>query len=294
MELQMILVRLVRHYPLITFFTLAFGLTWANWLPQALVSRGLLWITIPSFLAIVAGYGPALAAIIVTALTTGKPGLWRLVGRLTRWRVGLHWYAIALLTPVGISLVATALHILTGGDPPTFRQSSLQLASAGAPAWQQILLLFLLFTLGFDGLGEELGWRGYALPKLEAGHSALTASLVLGVLWAAWHLPYALTPGSMLASTPLPWFVLSVMASSILYTWMFNNTQGSVLITIVFHAAGNTTANVLATNTFRIYLFSIGVTWCLAILVVLVTGWIYFSRGGHASSDLAVEPVGGA
>ena len=289
-----ILMQTVRRYPLVAFFTLAFGLTWANWLPQALAARGLLSITVPSFLAILAGYGPAIAAIVVTALTTGKPGLRRLVGRLTRWQVGPHWYAIALLTPLAISLTAIGLHLLTGGTTITITQSSLQLAPAGAPAWQHILLLFLLFTLGFDGLGEELGWRGYALPKLEARWSALVASLILGVLWAAWHLPYALTPGSVMASTPLHWFFLGVLASSILYTWIFNNTQGSVLITILFHAAGNTTANVLAINNFRVYLFSIGVMWCLAILVVLLTGRSCFSRIGQPHSGLAVEPVRGA
>jgi uncharacterized protein len=292
------LIRIVKRYPLVTFFTLAFCLTWANWLPQALASRGLLSITVPDFLTVISGYGPALAAIIVTALTTGKLGLRLLFGRLVRWRVGLRWYAVVLLTPICITLTAVGLHLLTGGTAPNFTQSQLQLGPSDAPAWQEILLLFLLFTLGFDGLGEELGWRGYALPKLQTGRSALSASLILGGLWAAWHVPYAMTQGSFLSSIPLAWFFLNMLASAILYTWVFNNTQGSVLLTVLFHAANNTTSNVLpilppATNDLRIYFFSIGVQWCLALLVVIISGRDYFSRNARLQSELTVEPVAG-
>jgi hypothetical protein len=120
------LTRMVKRYPLAAFFTLAFCLTWANWFPQALASRGLLSISVPDFLTVISGYGPALAAIIVTALTTGKLGFRRLFGRLARWRVGLHWYAIVLLTPICITLTAVGLHLLTGGTAPNFTQPQLQ------------------------------------------------------------------------------------------------------------------------------------------------------------------------
>lgn len=96
--------------------------------------------------------------------------------------------------------------------------------------------------------GGELGWRGYALPRLLARFTPLGASLVLGVLWAAWHLPFALTLGSALDGIPLYWFLPSLMGASILYTWVFNGTGGSVLLAILFHAASNTTANVVATG----------------------------------------------
>jgi uncharacterized protein len=284
----------VRRYPLLAFFTLAFFLTWANWIPQAVASHGFLSIAVPGFLTIIAGYGPALAAIIVTTITTGKPGLRRLIGRLTRWRVGLQWYAVVLFTPGLITLTAIALHILTGGTAPNLAQLQLQFGPPGAPVWQRILLLFLIFTLGFDGLGEELGWRGYALPKLEVRRPALSASLILGVLWATWHVPYALTRGSFLSGIPLSWFFLDVFASAILYTWVFNNTQGSVVLTILFHAAGNTTAILLptlppATSGLRVYLFSIIVRWCLAVLVMIITGRVYLSSKLRDQGELTVE-----
>jgi uncharacterized protein len=264
---------------LILFFVLAYLFTWAYWLPQALTSRGLASIEPPEFLAIVAGYGPALAAIIVTTFRNGRTGLQRLFSRLVRWRVGFQWYAIALLLPLAIKLVAIGIYLLAGSQPLQI-STSLQLAPPDAPVWQNILLLFLLFAFGFDGLGEELGWRGFALPRLQARYSALIASLILGFFWAGWHLPFALTTGSALSDIPLYWYFFFVMGLSILYTWIFNHTSGSVLLAILFHAASNTTANVLATNNFTIFLIEIGLIWSLAVIIIFKT---------DASRSLSIE-----
>jgi hypothetical protein len=107
-----------------------------------------------------------------------------------------------------------------------------------------------------------------------------------------------MTQGSFLSRVPLHWFLLDVLASAILYTWIFNNTHGSVLLTILLHAAGNTTGNMLpilppATTDLRIYLFSIGVRWCLAMLVVIITGHESFSRQVRLPSALTGEPTVG-
>ncbi|HZJ09089.1 MAG TPA: CPBP family intramembrane glutamic endopeptidase [Trueperaceae bacterium] len=168
-----------------------------------------------------------------------------LPGRLTRWRVGWLWYAVALFLPLAITVVAIAVHSLAGGSGPDVSRWQGVLGASDGPFIVRLLSLLLIFTLGFDGLGEELGWRGFALPKLQARHTALWASLILGLLWSLWHVPYALTAGSFMSATPMSWYFLEIVASAIIYTWLFNNTRGSVLLAILLHAAGNTTANLV-------------------------------------------------
>ena len=272
---------------LVIFFVLAYLFTWANWLPQALTSRGLASIQLPGFLTILSGFGPALAAIIATAMVSGKQGLRELFGRLVKWRVGIQWYAVALLLPVAITLTALAINKVTGGTMPDFSKAGFPFGPPETPILQKIALLFLVFTLGFDGLGEELGWRGFALPHLKEGRSALLASLILGVFWAGWHIPYALTKGSFLAELPIAVFFIDLLALSILYTWLFNNIQGSILLAILFHAAGNTTSNILpilppAAADLRVYYIIVGIHWALALVLLFVTGPALSSRRSRA------------
>ena len=233
------------------------------------------------------GYGPALSAMIVTALLSGKQGLRELFSRLVRWRVGIQWYAVALLLPAVITLTALGINKLTGGAMPDFSQARFPFGPPETPVWQKIALLILIFTLGFDGLGEELGWRGFALPHLKEGRSALIASLILGLLWAGWHLPYALTKGSFLSELPLTIFFIDLLAISTLYTWLFNNTQGSTLLAILFHAAGSIISNLLpilppAASDLRIYYITVGIHWALALVLLVATGPALHSRGSRA------------
>jgi membrane protease YdiL (CAAX protease family) len=263
---------MLKKYSILLFFLLAYLFTWSNWLPQALSS-----IEPSGFIVLLAGYGPALAAIIVTLLTTGGQGLKELFGRLAKWRVGIRWYLIALLLPAAVILVSIGLNALTGGPAPDFSNESFPFGPPDTPLALKIGMLFLIFTLGFDGLGEELGWRGFALPRLKESQSALVASVILGVLWAFWHFPFALTEGTTLNSVPLPVFVLNLVAQAIIYTWIFNNTRGSLLLPLLFHAAGNTTANLLpflppAASDLRIYFFSILLNCLIASAIILATG----------------------
>ena len=274
---------MIKKFPLVIFFVLAYLFTWANWLPQALTSRGLASIQLPGFLTILSGFGPALAAIIVTAMVSGMQGLRELFERLVKWRVGIQWYAVALLLPVAITLTALGINNLTGGAMPDFTKGGFPFGPPDTPVLQKIALLFLVFTLGFDGLGEELGWRGFALPHLKEGRSALVASLILGVLWAGWHIPYALTKGSFLSELPITVFFINLLALSTLYTWLFNNTQGSILLAILFHAAGNTISNLLpflppAAADLRVYYITVGIHWVLALVILFVTGPTLSSR----------------
>lgn len=267
---------MIKKYALVIFFLLAYLFTWSNWLPQALTSRGIASIQVPGFLSLLAGYGPALAAIIVASLAYGRQGLRELFGRLLRWRVGFQWYLIALFLPVFITVLALSINNLTGGIPPDFSAAGFPFGPAETPLWQKILILVLIFTLGFDGLGEELGWRGFALPRLLERYSPLISSLILGALWAVWHFPYALTEGTFLSEVPLHWFLINLLAVSIIYTWIFINTNGSLLPVLLFHATGNITSNLLpilppAATDLRIYYFTIAINCMIAILVYFLS-----------------------
>jgi CAAX protease family protein len=203
----------IRRYPLISFFVLAYVLTWPL-IPLVSVS--------PLF-GFPALFGPALAAIIVAAIVDGRPGLRDLLGRLVRWRVGALWYAVALGLPVILALTAAGLHLLLGA------QTSVDFGG----------LSVLNFVVSVLIVGEELGWRGYALPMLLAERSVLTASLILGALWGAWHLPTFFVPGAPLYGLPFSAFVFLTMAYSVLIGWVYVHTGGSVLVATLLHGTIN-------------------------------------------------------
>jgi len=235
-----------RRYSLPAFFLLAFGISWIIWVPAAAASWGL--FAFPLSLAsigLLGAFGPSLAAVILTATGEGVSGLRRLVGRLLLWRVGLRWYARVLLFPAAISLASTALYVLFGGPAPDFADPPVTLfyppeLSEISP---MVLLPFVLLqTLLFSSpMGEEIGWRGYALPRLQALRSALWASVILGLLWALWHLPLYLTHGHPLSGEFFGWALLGFVADAILFTWVYNNTRGSLLLALLFHASFNVT-----------------------------------------------------
>jgi membrane protease YdiL (CAAX protease family) len=204
---------LVRKHSLIAFFVLAYLLTW--WIYPLLKFSPLL--------GIFGLFGPALAAIIMAAVTDGKAGVKALLSRVVLWRVGLPWYVIALGLPTVLSLITAALAYLLGET---------EFIRAGALAPIELVL--------FVGVvGEELGWRGYALPRLLEKFSPLTASLILGALWGLWHIPTFVVPGTPQYGLPPTAFVLLTIEYSILMTWVFLHTAGSVLIATLFHGAIN-------------------------------------------------------
>jgi membrane protease YdiL (CAAX protease family) len=203
----------IKRHPLVAFFVLAYAMTWPL-IPLVSVSP---------VLGLPALFGPALAAIIVAAVTDGGPGLRDLLGRLARWRVGTRWYAVALGLPLVLALTAAGLNLLLGA------QTSINFGG----------LSFLNFVVFVLIVGEELGWRGYALPKLLAERSALAASLILGALWGAWHLPTFFVPGAPQYGLPFSAFLLLTVAYSVVIGWLFVQARGSVLIASLLHGAIN-------------------------------------------------------
>ncbi|MBD0322784.1 MAG: CPBP family intramembrane metalloprotease, partial [Aldersonia sp.] len=163
----------------------------------------------------------------------GRRGLLALLAQLVRWRVDPIWYAVAVLGPFLVMLLAAAVTIALGAPRPSFA------AYADVPT----LAVTLLSTMVIVGVFEELGWRGYALPVMQRTHSALWSAIVLGAVWAAWHLPELVSDPTG-QRPPLP-FTVAILAQSVLFTWVYNSTRGALPIVIVFHAAINTAGRYL-------------------------------------------------
>jgi uncharacterized protein len=251
----------VRRHPLIAFFVLAYAFSWWPW---PLYAFGLS----PSPIV---GFGPFFAAVVVLALIGGKAAVMILVRRMVRWRVAPLWYAAALLLPVAIALGATGLNVLLGARPPS---------SAELGAWPILIPTYFLLLLipGIGGTWEEPGWRGYALPKLQVGRSALVASLIVGVVWAFWHLP-------LMVATVIPWSDIAyVSVQSVVYAWLFNNTEGSVLLVMLFHTMNNVIsggyfhAMFSGADWVRMGWLLVALWFAVAVIVVVVNGPEHLSR----------------
>ena len=239
------ILELVARSPLVAYFALAFLGAWLIIVPLALTrgeqGLGLLPFAVPgpvAFLLVQLSTftGPLLAAVLVTAATEGREGLRQLRRRILRWRVGLGWYLVALLAPLAIWL--TTFGVALGGAP------------LAALAQQPGLLLtaflpYVLLFLFLPSLGEEPGWRGFALPRLQALHGPLLGTLILGALHALWHLPAFFTHLGPLTPATFVTFMVAAVAGTFLYTWVFNHTGGSVLLAMLVHGAGNAASTLM-------------------------------------------------
>jgi membrane protease YdiL (CAAX protease family) len=230
---------LLARHPLTSFFVLAYALSWLGWSPWFLSQAGVGLLpydggpfsTLLNVAALV--LGPTLSALVVTGATEGKDGVRRLLCRIVMWRVGFRWYAFVLL---GIPAIVLASAVVVPGA----------LASFDASAVPKVMFLYVTAGLFFLFAGgpffEEIGWRGFALPRLQRLYGPLGGTLILGVLWALWHLPLFLIPdwdtphGSVL---DVALFVGLAIGIAVVLTWVFNSTKGSVLMTILAHGSFN-------------------------------------------------------
>src|SRR5215210_9440794 len=225
---------LLARHPLVFFFVLAYAGTWLFELPYVLSEdgSGLLPFSSPVvqwMMPVSIFMGPFLAAFVMTGATEGRAGVRRFLRRFVLWRVGFRWYLFAF---VGIPVIAVLSVVVIPGVLGSFQ-------GLGALAPLSVLGVFVyVFFLG-GALGEEPGWRGFALPRLQSMHGPLVGTLILGPLWALWHLPLFFTPWNVLTTFNLVVFVLATTCLAIIYTWVFNNTKGSVLMAILLHASFN-------------------------------------------------------
>jgi uncharacterized protein len=219
----------MRKYPLTRFYILAFGISWLGMISIVLSSRGIAPFDSPyfQFLSIFYVVGPALAAVIVSQVAHGKTGIRDLLKGLIRWRVGLIWYIVAVLSPVVLLTVAQVVTKMLGLT-----------VTIAMP--QVNLSPYVIFGFGvsfFANTCEEIGWRGFALPRLQKRYNALLATLIVGTLWGLWHLPLIFLAGSM-SEYPFVWFI-SIVADAFMYTWIYNSTKGSILLVALFHGSLN-------------------------------------------------------
>lgn len=214
---------------LVGYFILAYALSWSIGIPLALIAQGKVNWNIPFSIHYFYAYGPLLSALIMTFLTKGKAGLTELFKRLTTFQMKPIWWLVAISPLPAYFLIVIVLRVMQGEwvDLGLLGQVNF-LPNLGIGA----LFLWILTY----GIGEEVGWRGYALPRLQEKMSALNATLVLGVLWALWHLPiffYLFDP-----TIALGWF-FGLMCGAILFTWMYNSTDGSLLVVALWHGSFN-------------------------------------------------------
>lgn len=246
------------------FFVITFAFSWSLWLLPVLrstVSSGL--PEVVGLLGMFAPFGPGVAAFWLVRRQTGRQGVRELWIR--GWRTGFNkkWLIPTLGLGPLVGLVTLALVVAFGGEVDW--ESGVGLAAV-VP-----IFALIYFT---NALPEEYGWRGYALDPLQRRFNAVGASLLLGLIWGLWHLPLVFIEGTTQAAIPFQEFVLQTMALAVLYTWLHNNTGGSVLIAALFHASANTAGAAIPTWTTELGRW---VNFALLIVVVAVVtrrrGW---------------------
>jgi membrane protease YdiL (CAAX protease family) len=248
---------LFKRYPLLSFYTLAFLISWIGWVPQALYSRGIFPFDHPLF-SFLGGAGPTLAAVLVSRRAWGKQGPEKLFNTLFRWRVSWLWYVFPLLywglITVGVLMVSR------GG----------QLAILPISSFSWNLLPAVFATMLLSNVWEEIGWRGFALPEFQKRFSDRVTALIMGLAWFLWHLPLMLDPSSPLGDLPWGGEALFSLGLTVIYIWLFNQSAGSLLPVTLFHAISNTAAFILLElGAFESsYLWVVGITCLTALLIV--------------------------
>lgn len=219
---------LIKQHPLIAFIVMAYAISWILWLVASNID------SLSNFLTWIGGFGPAIAAIILTPLLDGREGLRDLLSKAFRWRFHPLLYIAALGIPIlGTVLLMILYAVITSDFAP--------LQSLGN--WLQGLLrssFMLILTLIFGIVivaGEEFGWRGFALPKLRTKHGDLAASILVGLMWGLWHLPNLWPFNPKHEVQDLLFFMADIIVISVLYTWLYINSNESILLVSLFHSA---------------------------------------------------------
>ncbi|GAY15000.1 CPBP family intramembrane glutamic endopeptidase [Mycobacterium sp. shizuoka-1] len=287
------MLELLRARPLVSFFVLAYSVTWLLWAPVVIggvpafsaTTHTPSWYALPAVVVGVTG-----TAFVMTAVTQGRDGVRRMLRRLVRWRVGPRWYLIAVLAiPLGQILVTAAL-------------VSPDALSALTPTALASYPLSYLAHFWFGPLFEEAGWRGFALPRLQHRYGPVRASLLLGLLWSGWHfflyVPSWLRAGPVDALVSGAIFVVFTTGITVLFTWLSNNTGASLLLAILLHGSVDGTATYLQRLADRRVISADAVAFSvqfgvLIVAVVLALGLLIATRGrlGYPRYRAEAEPL---
>jgi membrane protease YdiL (CAAX protease family) len=283
----------VERHPVASFFVVAYTITWLAWLPNVLGYRG----GLGQILMMIAQFGPALAALLLVWYTRSSIRDW--LRGIVRWRVGPSWYVVALGLPV----------VLIGVQGTIFGLLGYPLDMASMPGRMVGFLPSAIILALIAGLGEEPGWRGFALPRLEASYTPVLATVVLGLVWAVWHLPLvfvdprfahgftSLAPQVLLALLTM----VTIFSYAFFYTWLYNSTR-SVLLCMLLHGSFNAaigllpaSLEVLQRGTYVALLVVQGVSLLLAVVVLVVAtgGRLGYAAARGRTSTHTLEGQGG-
>ncbi len=230
----------VRRHRVACFLVVTYAFTWCAWLPLALAHR----VVGPGFepLYVLGLLGPLVGAITTTAIADGEYRLRELVARMLRIRVGWRWWLVAAGLPLAVYAVTYVV---------LAAYSMFLLAPVAMPSWTSLgeftgfpltnAAVLLVWLVVINGLGEETGWRGFLLPRLQRNHSALAASLLVAACWAAWHLPAFFISQTYRAMPPamIPMFLIGLASASVFLTWLYNHGRHSIALAAVFHGVYN-------------------------------------------------------
>lgn len=264
-----------KRHSLIIGILLMFTLTW----PIDLSNSGLIPFKVPFILYLFLGWGFGVASVVMTGLTLGKTGVISLLKRYLHWRVGWRWYLAAFLLPPVLIIGGVYLNAAVTGVSPDF-STVIAYEIFGTSAYLPLYIL-PFFIIDFIANGEEIGWRGYVLPRLQAKYGALASAMILGVIWGVWHLPKFLTHWNTIS---FAWFMVHTVAASVLYTWLYNGTKGSLLLVTLFHATSNTAgiffpmANTVSSGNMGAYILFVLLEVLTAIVIAVIAGPVRLSR----------------
>ena len=261
---------------ILKFFSLTFAATWICWAASLAMShRAPALAVLAGGLFLLGTFAPALVALALTERAEGHAATRALLGRVFHWQVGARWYLFAAGYIVTIKLAVALVIRLATGAWPRF----------GQQPWY-LLAVAILFSTVVQA-GEEIGWRGYALPRLAERFGLAPASIILGILWASWHLPLFFVPESDLSGQSFPLYLLQVTALSIAMAWLYWRTGGSLLLVMLLHAAINNTKDIVpsaspgATNSFTLSAslvawLTVALLWIMAayFLARMSTAWL--------------------
>lgn len=274
------------------FFGLTFLVTWAAWLAASALSPGAPAAGAGLPLFYLGVFAPGIVALLVTRRESGPAGLRALLGRLVQWPAGgVRWLVFALGYVAAIKLTAALVHRILLGAWPAFT----------AQPWILLFAAAVFSTVVGGQVGEELGWRGFALPRLEAKLGLRAGSVLLGAVWAAWHLPLFLIAGTNTTGQSFPFYLAQVTALSIALAWLWHRTERSLLPVMLLHAAINNTKDIVTSvpavppgNPFVVYGTPVG--WITLALLWIAAAWFLASmpsrfRTAPAHSGGAVPPA---
>lgn len=236
---------------LLKFFSLTYVMAWTCWVAAGSISSGPASdapgrAALAQALLLLGTFAPGLVALAMTGLAGGRAATRALLGRVFRWDVGARWYVFAVGYIPAIKLSVALVHRVVTGAWPRF----------GQDAWYVMAAVIMISM--WAQAGEEIGWRGYALPRLADRFGLGPASVVLGTIWAIWHLPLFFFPGADTLGQSFPLYLLQVTALSVAMAWLYWRTGGSLLLVMLLHAAVNNTKDIVpsavpgATNPFAL------------------------------------------